>query len=97
MKTTMSVTPETLKTWRELADRSNIDLGKIMELIASDIKTVLDEIQTERISFGSLRVPDKKLVMLGFVPMEFGSFETLTTDSDKKVDAKIRKRLRKHE
>jgi len=91
----MSVTKETLQIWRELADRSNIDLGKIMELIASDIKTVLDEIQTSRLSFGSLRVPDKKLVMLGFVPMEFGSFDTSTTESDAKVDRKIRKRLKK--
>jgi hypothetical protein len=96
MVTTISVSHETLAVWRELADRSRIDLGKIMEDIAKELKPLLDEAdESERVSFLVARIPKKQHVMIAVLPIMVSSFDTPTSDSDAKVDSEVRKRLRK--
>jgi hypothetical protein len=93
--TSLTVTKETLATWGELSERSRIPLSKIMEDIAKELKPILDESESERVAFGVMRVPNKKHVMLAFVPIFCGSFEIPVNATDKQTDKAIRKRLKR--
>ena len=66
-KTSMSVKPETLATFRELSDRVSIDLMKLLSEMAVEIQKVLDEMPEDaRLVYMPQAVPEKKIVLLRF-------------------------------
>jgi hypothetical protein len=95
-RTTLTVTKETLAVWSELAERSRVPLSRIMEDIAKELKPLLDEAnESERVSFLVARIPKKKHVMIAVLPIMVSSFDLPMTDSNKKADREIKKRIEK--
>jgi hypothetical protein len=94
-QTTISIDVETARKLKDISETSHISQTEILREFISACFTVLESLDVNRISFGSLANISKKKVETFLLPLLIGRLDPSTLDSE--IDSRVRAELEKHE
>ena len=90
---TISLDSDSATKLKRISEASHISQTEILREFLDACVTVLESLDTERISFGSVADTKRRVVLTGLFPLFVGTLPSSTLDEN--IDSEIKKKIEK--